>query len=102
MLISVASFGGPIALTSDKTQVLTLREEDPSINNICLFNNEGEISQLIELPNPFKNIVRHIEFIQDELLLVLFQEGNQWLIDPNTGNIFRSKLKGLIETEEVL
>ena len=31
MLITIASFGGPIALTSDKTQILTLREDDPSI-----------------------------------------------------------------------
>ena len=102
MLMSVASFGGPIALTSDKTQILTLREEDPSIKNICLYNNEGEISQLIELPNPFQNIVIHLEFIQDELLLLLFQEGNQWLVDPNTGNVFKSRLKGLIETEQIL
>lgn len=31
MLITVASYGGPIALTSDKTQILTVREDDPSI-----------------------------------------------------------------------
>jgi hypothetical protein len=41
MLIAVASFGGPIAVTSDKTQILTLREDDPTIENIVLFNNEG-------------------------------------------------------------
>ena len=57
---------------------------------------------MIELPNPFRNIAVHLEFIQDELLLVLFQEGNQWLIDPNTGNVFKSKLKGLIETELII
>lgn len=31
MLMSVASYGGPIALTSDKTQILTVREDDPTI-----------------------------------------------------------------------
>lgn len=31
MLIAVASYGGPIAITSDKNQILTLREDDPSI-----------------------------------------------------------------------
>lgn len=31
MLVAVASFGGPIAITSDKTQILTLREDDPTI-----------------------------------------------------------------------
>lgn len=99
MLMSVASYGGPIALTSDKTKILTLREEDQSIKNICLFKNDGEIAHLVELPNPFQNVVVHLEFIQDELLLVVFQQGNLWLVDPNTGRITRSKLKGLIETE---
>lgn len=41
MLMTVASFGGPIAVTSDKTKILTLREDDPSIENICIFSNEG-------------------------------------------------------------
>lgn len=41
MLISVASYGGPIAITSDKTKILTLREDDPSVDNICIFSNEG-------------------------------------------------------------
>ena len=31
MLISVASFGGPIAITSDKTKILAIKEDDPSI-----------------------------------------------------------------------
>jgi hypothetical protein len=41
MLITVASYGGPIAITSDKRQILTLREEDPTIQNICIYSNEG-------------------------------------------------------------
>ena len=31
LLMTVASYGGPIALTSDKTQILTVTKEDPSI-----------------------------------------------------------------------
>jgi hypothetical protein len=31
MLISIASNGGPIALTSDKKQILALRSDDPSL-----------------------------------------------------------------------
>ena len=31
MLISVAAYGGVIAVTSDKTKILTLREDDPSL-----------------------------------------------------------------------
>lgn len=41
MLMSIASYGGPIALTSDKTQILTVTKEDPSIENICIYSNEG-------------------------------------------------------------
>lgn len=65
MLMSVAPYGGPIALTSDKTQILTVREDDPSINNICLYSNEGEIVRQVTLANPFKNIVVHLSFLQD-------------------------------------
>lgn len=84
MLVSVANHGGPIAITSDKTKILALREEDPSIKNICIFNNEGEIVQRIELIDPFKNVPVCLEFIRDEFLLVLFQRGDLWLIDPHT------------------
>jgi len=65
MLISVASYGGPIAITSDKTKILTLREGDPSIENICIFSNEGEIIHLIRLSNPFQNVIVILEFIKD-------------------------------------
>lgn len=65
MLMTVASFGGPIAITSDKTQVLTLREDDPSIDNIVIFSNEGEIIKQIKLHNSFENNLVHIEFLQD-------------------------------------
>ena len=43
MLVAVAPFGGPIAVTSDKTKILTLREDDPTLHNICIYSNEGEI-----------------------------------------------------------
>jgi hypothetical protein len=39
MLVAVAPFGGNIAMTSDKSQILTLREDDPTIENIVFFNN---------------------------------------------------------------
>jgi len=87
MLISVASFGGPIAITSDKTKILALREDDPSVENICIFSNEGDIVQRIRLRDPFKNIIICMEFLRDEQLLVLFQKGDMWLIDPHTAEI---------------
>ena len=57
MLMTVASHGGPIAVTSDKTKILARREDDPSIENICIFNNEGEIAQRIRLKDPFQNVI---------------------------------------------
>lgn len=70
MLISVASFGGPIAITSDKTKILTVREDDPSLENILIFSNEGDILQRIRLPNPAermneRNLIMILEFIKD-------------------------------------
>lgn len=65
MLISIASFGGPIAITSDKTKILTLREDDPTLENICIFSNEGDIIQRIRLINPFNNVIVCLEFIKD-------------------------------------
>jgi hypothetical protein len=96
MLVTVASHGGPIALTSDKTKILALREDDPSIENICIFNNEGEIVQRVRLHDPFKNVVMCLEFIRDEHLLVLFQKGDLWLIDPHTADKREFKIVGLL------
>jgi hypothetical protein len=66
MLISVASFGGLIAVTSDKTKILTVREDDPSIENICIFSNEGEILHRMRLPSASeRNAIMILEFIKD-------------------------------------
>jgi len=99
MLISVASYGGPIAITSDKTKILTFREDDPSLHNICIFSNEGDIVQRIRLDNPFENIIVCLEFIKDEYLLALFQKGHIWIIDPHTAEIRRLTAIGLLEGE---
>lgn len=96
MLISVASFGGPIAVTSDKTKILTIREDDPSIENICIFSNEGDIVQRIRLRDPMKNVIVCLEFLKDEMLFVLFQKGDIWLINPHTSEIKESKVIGML------
>jgi hypothetical protein len=99
MLMSVASYGGPIALTSDKTQILTVREDDPTIENICIYSNEGEILKQVKLNNPFKNIIVHLEFLQDEMLLAIFQQGQIWFVDPYDWQKCRnSKFWGCTET----
>jgi hypothetical protein len=65
MLIAVAAFGGPIAVTSDKTKILTLREDDPSLENIVIFSNEGDIVHRIKLHNPFQNVIVCMQFLKD-------------------------------------
>lgn len=102
MLISVASYGGPIAITSDKTKILALKEDDPSIENVCIFNNEGEIVQRIRLKDPFKNVIVCLSFIRDENLLVIFQKGNLWLIDPHTGEFKELEVIKLLESELII
>lgn len=102
MLISVASQGGPIAITSDKTKILALREDDPSIENICIFSNEGDILQRIRLVDPFKNVIICLEFIRDEFLLVLFQRGDLWLIDTHTAEVRKLSVVGMLESELLL
>lgn len=39
MLIAVAPNGGPIAITSDKTQIVARNNSDQSLENVCFFNN---------------------------------------------------------------
>lgn len=41
MLIAIAQNGGPIAITSDKRKILAVRSDDPSLENVCIFSNEG-------------------------------------------------------------
>jgi hypothetical protein len=102
MLIAVASYGGPIAVTSDKTKILTLREDDPSLENICIYSNEGEIVQRIRLNDPFRNVIVALLFIKDEFLLGVFQKGELWIINPHTAEIKRLSLLGLLEGELIL
>lgn len=85
MLVAVAPFGGPIAVTSDKTKILTVREDDPTVDNICLFSNEGDIIERVRLVDSRRNIIVCMEFLRDEMLLVVFGKGELWLIDPHDG-----------------
>jgi hypothetical protein len=39
MLIAIAPNGGPIAITSDKKQILAVSVNDPTLENVCIFDN---------------------------------------------------------------
>lgn len=49
MLIALVPHGGLIALTSDKSKILTLREDDPSIENVCIISNEGDVLHRLKI-----------------------------------------------------
>lgn len=42
-----------------------------------------------------------LEFIKDEYLLVIFQKGDLWLVDPHTADIKRLNILGLLEGETI-
>jgi hypothetical protein len=76
---------------------VAVRERDQSVNNICIFSNEGEILNLVPLGGPLGCYVVHLEFLANELLLVLFNQGQEWLVDPNTTRTAKHHLIGLLE-----
>jgi hypothetical protein len=45
------------------------------------------------------NIIVHMEFLSNELLLVLFSQGQEWLVDPHTARVTKHHLIGLLDSE---
>ena len=100
MLVAIAPNGGPIAITSDKTEILALKPSDPSIENVCIFNNEGELSQKIKIDNHFKEVIVCFDFTKDEQLLVVFEKGYYWVVDPHRGTFKKFDIKAQIRDGE--
>lgn len=66
MLIAIPANGGPIAITSDKRQILALRADDPSLENICIFSNDGELIIKTKIDSSFrKDVIVGFEFFVD-------------------------------------
>lgn len=49
--------------------------------------------------DPLRNIIVHLQFLQDEYLLAIFQKGQEWIIDPYTTNVRKFNILGMLETE---
>ena len=44
-----------------------------------------------------RNVIVCMEFLRDEMLLVIFGKGELWLIDPHNGQVSQRRLEGLME-----
>ena len=82
--MAIAKFGGPIAILKDRDYMMS-KTKGLDKNTIYIFNPMGEI-QLKQNYKYTEDIVM-FEFIQDELLLILFGSGKYELFDPLTGKI---------------
>ena len=78
-LIAVASNGGYIAITSDKTNPLPASDRNLS-ENIVIHDNKGAMVGNL----PMDGIVVAIDFLENQQLLVLMQRGDYLLYNPYT------------------
>lgn len=52
------------------------------MKDICIFKNNGKLIAKYQPENTDKRVVG-FEFIEDELLLVMYENGKYYLYDPN-------------------
>lgn len=43
-----------------------------------------------------------MEFLREEMLIVVFSEGEIWMVDPHTADVTHSYIQGLIQGETIL
>lgn len=100
MLIAIPKNGGPIAITSDKTQIVAVSLTDPTLENVCIFNNEGDIIHKIPIENAKREVIVGFDFLADERLLVVFEKAYYWTLDPNSGVHKKFDLKAILKDGE--
>ena len=80
--IVAAKFGGPLCVIRNLgTGYISYDSTDPLKKEICFYSNMGEIRNRIPLDE--KEKIVGMEFLEDELLCLILQSGNYYLIDPN-------------------
>ena len=84
MLYAQAKFGGPIAITSAPDEYIMGSEaNNVAIKNICIFKNDGSL--LHTIPKDEMAKIVGMDFLDEEYLIVIMQEGSYVLIDPFKG-----------------
>ena len=100
-LVAVARHGGPIAITRNPAHIVISKATDPTRENICMFSNNGEMMSLIPLNSEKSNIVG-FDFIEDESLVVVFEEAIFFVIDPFLGTNKVNRLGGRHEQTKIV
>jgi hypothetical protein len=93
---TAAKNGGPLALLYRKYYSKQLKLPEKYDSNILFFNCKGDLLRMV--PFELKERVVLFDFTEDEQLLVIYANGNYFLVDPATANV----TQGCIFPEEDL
>lgn len=96
----MAPFSGPIASLRDRSVPTELAIPDDLQNNIVFFSHKGK--QLRKVPFATENRVLTFSFTNDEVLLVVLNTGQYYLIDPFRGNNLKQFKLGESFTQDTL
>ena len=78
--VGIARFGGPIAICRDIIQTQFYEVNDLFKDHICFYSNEGLFLNKCKFLSNQKIVA--FDFIYDELLVVVLENGFYYLINP--------------------
>jgi len=101
MVYAHAKFGGPIAITSDPDAFIMGNDaNNDAIKNICIFKNDGNLLRRISKEGMPKIV--GMDFLDEEYLLVITQEGSYILVDPHKGTKRSYRLDSKFMAEPII
>jgi hypothetical protein len=83
LIYSHAKYGGPFAVTQDPEYRVPSENNIFVSKNICIFGNDGALIHAIPKEGLAKIV--GLDFLEEEYLLVVMQDGSYMLIDPYKG-----------------
>ncbi|EAR89272.2 vps16, amine-terminal region protein (macronuclear) [Tetrahymena thermophila SB210] len=87
--VAIARFGGPIAICRDIVQTQFFENNDMFKEDIWFYSNEGLILNKIKFP--YNQRIVGFDFIYEELLVVVLENGFYYLINPFEFDQYESK-----------
>ncbi|EGR30648.1 vacuolar sorting protein, putative [Ichthyophthirius multifiliis] len=94
-LVSIAKFGGPIAIYQNPSRRDLFKQTDLTKENICFYANNGDLINKCQFKCENNQIIVGFDFSEDELLVILLQNGIYFLIDPFINSI--KPIKNLLQ-----
>lgn len=79
-LVAVARFGGTLAVCRDIRKTEFFELSDPLRDHICFYSNHGLFQNKVRFDD--NTAIVGFDFIFDELLVVVLENGQYFLIDP--------------------